>query len=84
MAIHKNSMKAIIMNNGHLSLEGDETTEELRTALLNLRKHTYAICQRPGLGTPIEVLIPDISVIGAVRSTRIRNVERVATSQERL
>jgi hypothetical protein len=83
LPIHKSSMKVIILRNGHLTLEGDETTEELRTALLNLRKHTYPECHRPGLGTPIESLLPDVSVLAESR-TRIRNAQTVATSKERL
>lgn len=52
-------MRAVIRQNGHLVLEGKETKAELLEALRNLRKHTYEMCHRPGLGTPIEALIPD-------------------------
>jgi hypothetical protein len=83
LPVYKNTMKKIILRNGHLTLEGDETTEDLRTALLNLRKHTYSKCHRPGLGTPIESLLPNVSVL-AVSRTRTQNVKTVATSKERL
>lgn len=74
MAVNKTHMKTIIRRNGHLRLEGDETIEELRIALLYLRQHTYLRCAYPGMGTPIEALIPDISVL-AVSSTRTKNVK---------
>lgn len=83
MPLNKTNMKTILKQNGHLRLEGDEETEDLRTALYFLRKHTYAECKRPDLGIPIESLIPDISAL-APRATRIRNVQNVDTSKERL
>lgn len=76
MTVHKRVMQNMIVKNGHLVLEGDETTEELRTALYNLRRHTYANCRRPYLGMPIESLLPDISVL-AVRSTRSKSAKTV-------
>jgi len=76
LALHKNLMRSIIARNGHLQVVGDETTEELREALYNLRKHTYAKCHHPYTGTPIESLLPDISVL-AVRSTRSKSARTV-------
>ena len=70
--MHKTHMKTIIRRNGHLVIEGDETTDELRTALLYLRQHIYLKCEYPDKGIPIEALIPDISVL-AVRSIRTPN-----------
>lgn len=83
MALTKAHMKTIILRNGHLGLEGDESIDELRTALMYLRQHTYQKCVYPGMGTPIEALIPDISVLTA-KSTRSRNVKNVVTKRERL
>lgn len=81
--MHKNLMRTIILRNGHLQLVGDESAEELREALLNLRKHTYAKCHRPYTGTPIESLLPDISVL-TVKSTRRPNVTNVDMRDESL
>lgn len=85
LALNKTHMKTIIRRNGHLHIVGDETADELRTALLYLRQHTLNRCAYPMIGTPIEALIPDISVLNA-RSTRTRNArtQTVITKHERL
>lgn len=85
MALTKAHMKTIIRRNGHLEIVGDESIDELRTALTYLRQHTYQRCVYPEMGTPIEALIPDISVL-AVKSIRSRNAktQTVATKRERL
>jgi hypothetical protein len=72
-------MRNAIRQNGHLKLTGEETKEDLRTALLYLRQHTYSKCTNPALGTPIEALIPDITVLTPA-STRSRNVHTVDMS----
>lgn len=69
MAMHKNHMRSIVRRNGHLVVEGDETSEELRMALTFLRRHTIDKCHAPHMGMPIEALIPDTSVL-AVKSTK--------------
>jgi hypothetical protein len=78
-------MRMIIRENGHLIMDGTETKEELRTALLYLRQHTFMVCHKPGIGTPIDALIPDISVLAPSRTKR-RNVRtiNVDLSDERL
>ena len=83
MAIDKRTMVNMIKRNGHLVLEGDESTTDLHTALLYLRQHTYMKCHNPGLGDPMEALIPDPSVL-AIRSLRSRNVESVRPGNQRL
>lgn len=83
MSIEKRTMISMIRRNGHLTLEGDESTTDLHTALLYLRQHTYMRCHNPGLGVAIEALIPDTSVL-TVKSTRSRNVESAVTKGERL
>ena len=80
--MHKTHMKTIIRRNGHLRLEGDETTEELAMALTYLR-HDHPTCDMFGAGIPIDMLIPDIGVL-AVRSTRTKNVTTVGIKSERL
>ena len=80
--ITKATAKMIIVRNGHLQLEGDESVDEMREALYNLRKHTYNKCARPMLGTPIEVLLPDISALAPTHKPR--NVQRVDATKERL
>lgn len=64
MALNKAHMKTIIKRHGHLVIEGDETTNDLRVALYHLREHTWTRCHKENKGVPIESLIPDISVIG--------------------
>jgi hypothetical protein len=83
LALHKNHMISIIRRNGHLVLEGDETTDDLKLALLYLRPHTIDKCRRYDLGVPIETLIPDISVVTA-KSIGSRNVKTAAIRGERL
>lgn len=78
MAIAKSMMKFIIVQNGHLRLEGDETSEELRMALIHLRGHFPAECQKPGLGIPIEKLLPDITVLTPAKRGRPRSVNTAA------
>jgi len=77
-------LERYIVANGHLVMEGNETTTELREALLYLRQHTYRNCHRPELGTPIEVFTPDISVLVGKSTGRPRLVRSVDTSGERL
>lgn len=86
MAIHISRMKEIIRKNGHLVLEGDEKTEELRTALIHLWvTHSSAECHRPALGIPIEDLIPDLSWLQRSKVGRPRKrVETVDTSTDSL
>lgn len=77
-------MRGLIRVNGHLVMDGTETKAEILEALMNLRKHTYEKCQRPYLGTAIDVLLPDIAEL-AERSTPIRrNARNVDMSGERL
>jgi hypothetical protein len=54
-------LERYIKLNGHLVMEGDETVTDLREALLYLRQHTLRHCHRPELGTPIGVIVPDIT-----------------------
>lgn len=68
MPLNKRQLQQIITRNGHLRLEGDETAEELRAAVIRLRTHTYARCHKPLLGQPIEGLIPDVSVVYTSRT----------------
>lgn len=79
LALSRYMMTKIIRENGHLVLEGRETTEELRTALIHLRTHFLSECQRRDLGTPIETLIPDITVLAPAKRGRparsVRDVE---------
>lgn len=79
LAIHISRMKEIIRQNGHLVLEGNETTEELRVALMHLWvTHSSAECHRPDIGIPIEVLIPDLAwLMPAKRGRPRKNVETV-------
>lgn len=74
MAIDKRQMRSIIKRNGHLIQTGEESIEELREALIHLRRHTLMTCQRIHLGTPIEMLLPDITVLMA-RHTRSTNAK---------
>jgi hypothetical protein len=71
-------MAQILREEGHLIVEGNETREELRDALINLRDHTYTECHMPfGTVTPIELLISDFRVInpGRTKSKYIVNVD---------
>jgi len=77
-------MRGIIRVNGHLVMEGNETKAELVEALLNLRKHTYAVCQRPGLGSPIDALLPDIAELTERAMTPKRTTRNVDMRTERL
>jgi hypothetical protein len=85
LALNKTHLKTIIRRNGHLRLEGDETKEELQIALIYLRGHTWVKCRNPYGHTPIESLIPDISVLGGL-STGKGNAKRktVDITSERL
>jgi hypothetical protein len=76
-------MKKIIRLNGHLQLEGDESTEELFEALLHMSAHTVNECMRPQYGTPIDALIPDFGVL-VIRATPKRNAVNVDISSESL
>jgi hypothetical protein len=55
--------RKLIAQHGHLVMEGDEPKEELMTALIFLRQHTFKHCHRPDIGTPMEKLVPDVSVL---------------------
>jgi hypothetical protein len=77
-------MRGIIRVNGHLVMEGNETKAELMEALLNLRQHTYMMCQKPYLGTPIDSLIPDIADLAERSMSPRRNVRNVDMSGARL
>ena len=78
-------MVTIIKRNGHLQVDGTETTEELNEALQYLRAHTINKCYQPQAGIPIESLIPDASVL-TVKSTRSKNAktQNVIIKHERL
>jgi hypothetical protein len=77
-------MRGIIRVNGHLVMEGDESKAELTEALLHLRKHTYDKCQRVGLGTPIDSLLPDIAELTERSMSPRRSVRNVDMSGESL
>jgi hypothetical protein len=77
-------MRGIIKAHGHLVLEGDETKPELMEALRNLRQHTYTTCHRPGLGTPIESLLPDINELEERFTRSPKNVRNVDMSSGKL
>lgn len=64
-------LERYIQVNGHLKMEGNETITELREALLYLRQHTLAHCHRPEFGTPIAVIIPDITELTGRSQGRI-------------
>lgn len=85
MPLTKVHMRTIILRNGHLVIDGSESADELREALINLRQHTFMKCSRPNLGTPIDSLIPDVSVL-VVKSGKKKNVKitTVDMSDERL
>lgn len=70
MGLNKAHMKTIIKRHNHLVLEGDETTQELRSALFYLREHTWTKCHLENKGIPIESLIPDPAVIGLATGMR--------------
>lgn len=78
MAIHKASMKSIIKRNGHLILEGNESKEDLRIALIYLCGHFRTECHRPELGTPIEELVLDITWLTPDRPARPRKSVKTA------
>jgi hypothetical protein len=44
----------IITQNGHLALEGDESKDDLRRAILYLYDHDTADCRNATVGTSIE------------------------------
>ncbi len=56
-------MRQIILDNGHLVLEGNETAEDLLTALKYLREHTLSECHRPYLGADISTFFKDGDVL---------------------
>jgi hypothetical protein len=85
LAIHIARMKKIIRANGHLVLEGDESTEDLRQALIYLCGHFPIECQRPELGTPIGELIPDITWLAPRKvPPKRRSVKTAAISTDKL
>lgn len=75
MALRHQTMKMLIRKNGHLVLEGGEKADELRTALIHLRSHEIAECKRPHFGIPIEILMPDITVLAPEKRVRARRVQ---------
>jgi hypothetical protein len=78
-------MQKIIRLNGHLVLDGDETTEDLRIALIFLSvSHPPEQCKWPEYVVPIDKLIPDISVLQPGKSTKSRRVTNVDLSDENL
>jgi hypothetical protein len=77
-------LERFILVNGHLRLEGDETTVELREALLYLRQHTYRQCRYPEFGTPIGAILPDISALLGSALGRPPRAKNVATRGGRL
>jgi hypothetical protein len=77
-------MRGIIRVNGHLEMEGDESKAELTEALLHLRKHTYDVCKRPGLGSPIDTLLPDIAELTERAMTPRRTTRNVDMSGSKL
>lgn len=83
MALTVLMMRRYIKANGHLTMDGTETKEDLRQALINLRAHTYGECRYPDLGTPIEALIPDPSIL-TVNTSKKRRVTTVDMSAENL
>lgn len=85
MALRHQTMKMLIRKNGHLVIEGGEKAEELRTALIFLRGHESTECQRLGLGIPIEILMPDITVLAPDKKVRpARHVRTADISTELL
>ena len=77
-------LERFIVANGHLVLEGNETSVELREALLYLRQHTYRNCHRPELGTPIAAIVPDIESLTGKSLGRPRLVKNADIRGERL
>lgn len=71
MAMTTPYMRSVIRQNGHLVLEGTESREELRVALLYLRSHTFRECHQPELGTPVEALIPRVELLYPPARTRV-------------
>lgn len=83
----KRTMQRMIIANGHLVMDGDETTDELRDALIFLS--TGHNCRWPEYGVPIEKLIPDITVLAKSgkkpgRPRKSRTVMNVDISDESL
>lgn len=84
MALNRQGMQAVILANGHLTLDGTETVAELRDALMFLFSgHTSENCHRLQYGIPIEELIANTRAIipDRMRKPRVRNV---AIAGERL
>lgn len=78
-------MKQIVEDHNHLRLEGNETTEELRTALaFMVVDHPSSMCRWPQYAIPIETLIPDITELLTVKSGDTRPVKNVDIHGERL
>lgn len=75
LALSKNTLIKIIRENGHLALEGNEKIGELRIAVIHLRTHFLSECRHSDLGTPIELLVPDITVLAPAK--RVRPARRV-------
>jgi hypothetical protein len=72
----KEYMRAIIVENGHLVLEGKESKDELHEAILHLWNHRWENC-RTHVGTPIEALVIDIRAFKKGTTGRHRKVENV-------
>lgn len=82
-------MIEIIRLNGHLLLDGDETVQELRDALIFLTDHPSTMCKWPEYAIPIERLIPDITVLRETKKPgpkpgKSRRVVNVDISNENL
>jgi hypothetical protein len=77
-------MRGIIRVHGHLEMEGTESKAELVEALQNLRKHTYAECRKPYLGSPIDALLPDISELTERAMTPRRPTRNIDMSGEKV
>jgi hypothetical protein len=77
-------LERYIKANGHLVLEGNESMQELREALIYLSAHKLRNCHRPHLGTPIETFIHDAREMLPVSPGRPRNVISVDMRGERL
>jgi hypothetical protein len=56
-------LRRFVTADGHLVMEGDETSDELREALRNLWNHGPAECQQHGIGIPVQFLIVDKSIL---------------------
>lgn len=70
--ITKPYARMLIMRNSHLVVTGEESKDELIEALRYLCSHTYRTCHKPWMGTPIEAIVPDISILYPKTPARTR------------